>query len=486
MNLVRRGASALSKPEVDVNEMLSWDWEMTVAKCKDQPADINVKKDTVPDAQVDEEAEKKWLSEMERVESTVFDGKKLERGKSGASAREIAQEWNRADRRIGKNTTVMVDGFAINKESMLCKDWEAVPTMAGKDPRLAEPKRAKRAPVNNQDHCQVCLNGGEVHMCRLCPRSYHFECLDAEYKSKAKGHMFNCPQHQCADCEQKTTDAGGMLYRCRWCERAFCEDCLDFDKAVLLSDTLPEYELLQQPSVDQAYYVQCHVCTDAFKESPENEEVCERLIQEIDEEYERVFGHVDDLKEKLGVAPGEITKTAHVHKHESGDDSSSYVATEANTPREGSFGLTDATTIPTTGASTPAVFSTGGEDVEYLSLNPSRKRKAATASLQKIALIHENERPITRRSSSDSNLLEQMASSPATRNSKRPKTGMTVEDSIDVDSDASFVSTRSTRSTRSSTKPSGRVGSLREKVAIRSSPVRMTRTNSNLSRRSLG
>lgn len=176
--------------------MLSWDWETTVLKCKDQPADINVKKDTVVDAVVDAEAEQKWLSEMERVESSIFEGKKLARQKKGvASARDIAGEWkeeemSREARRVGKETTVMVDGFAINKESMQCKDWEAVPTMAGKDPRLAEQKRPKKAKVNPQSHCQVCLDGGEIHCCQLCPRSYHYKCLDREFKSKARGMKF--------------------------------------------------------------------------------------------------------------------------------------------------------------------------------------------------------------------------------------------------------------------------------------------------------
>ena len=45
----------------------------------------------------------------------------------------------------------MVDGFAISKESMHCADWEAVPTLAGKDPRLAEPKREKKPQIDNQE-----------------------------------------------------------------------------------------------------------------------------------------------------------------------------------------------------------------------------------------------------------------------------------------------------------------------------------------------
>lgn len=337
MTLVRRGASAISRPEIDVNDMLSWDWETTVAKCKDQPADVTVKKDAVPDAKVDEEAERKWLSEMERVESSVFDGKKLSKGNKPKSHKEIAQEFfNKEDRRIGKNTTVMVDGFAVSKESMNCAWGEAIPTMAGKDPRLVEPKRAKKAAVVPQEHCQICIDGGELHCCQLCPRAYHFDCLDKDYQVKAKGWQFNCPQHQCFDCHQGTSDAGGMLYRCRWCERAFCEDCLDFGETTLIGDTLMEYELLGYPAQTQAYYIQCPACTTNFKENPKDVKVINTLAAGIQSHYEHQFG--DGSRER------EMSSRA---------DS-----------------LTDATTIETNGVNTPLVI-----DDDYDTNNSSKKRK---------------------------------------------------------------------------------------------------------------
>ena len=154
MSLVRRGAQALSHPELDVNEMLSWDWPTMLEKCKDKPADIHVSEQTQENTIVKEEDEKKWLSQMEQVESRVFQGKKWTKAKEIGGYGDIQKEWNRKERRVGKNTTVMVDGFAVNKESMLCGDWEAVPTLAGKDPRLAEPKREKKPAVVNQEVCK--------------------------------------------------------------------------------------------------------------------------------------------------------------------------------------------------------------------------------------------------------------------------------------------------------------------------------------------
>ncbi|PBP25603.1 ISWI chromatin-remodeling complex ATPase ISW2, partial [Diplocarpon rosae] len=334
MTLVRRGASAISRPEVDVNEMLSWDWETTVQKCKDQPADVIVKKDAIPDAKVDEEAERKWLSELERVESSVFDGKKFFKGARNNTNKDIAQEFfKKEDRRIGKNTTVLVDGYAISKESMNCAWGEAIPTMAGKDSRFADPKRAKKTAPEPQSHCQICIDGGELHCCQSCPRAFHFDCLSRDYQSKARGWQFNCPQHQCFDCHQGTQDAGGMLYRCRWCEKAYCEDCLDFDQTILIGNTLMEYDLLNYSEATNAFYIQCHSCTEHFKEIPRDYALVAELAEGIQSHHDARFGN-----------------------------------RSRGSTRAGS--MTDATTVDTNGLNTPIVI-----DDEHDTQGSSKKRK---------------------------------------------------------------------------------------------------------------
>lgn len=154
MSLVRRGAQALAHPELDVDEMLGWDWPTMLKRCKDKPADILVSEQTQTNASIKEEDEKKWLAQMEQVESRVFQGKRYTKVKDPGTYGDIQREWAREERRKGKNTTVMVDGYAVSKESMLCGDWEAVPTFAGKDPRLAEPKREKKPTIVNQEVCK--------------------------------------------------------------------------------------------------------------------------------------------------------------------------------------------------------------------------------------------------------------------------------------------------------------------------------------------
>ena len=149
MSLVRRGAQTLAHPEIDVNEMMGWDFPTMLENCKDKPADHLVADPS--GISVKEDDEKKWLSQIEQVQSRLFEGKRHTKATDVNSYGGIAQEWARESRRVGKEMTVMVDGFSISKESMNCGDWEAVPTMAGKDPRLAEPKREKKAKIMNQE-----------------------------------------------------------------------------------------------------------------------------------------------------------------------------------------------------------------------------------------------------------------------------------------------------------------------------------------------
>ncbi|KAF1362859.1 ISWI chromatin-remodeling complex ATPase ISW2 [Lizonia empirigonia] len=269
--LIRRGAQTLSHPEIDITDMLSWDLETMMSKCRDNPADETQN----PDAQRSEVDEEKWLSVMERVECAVFDGKRFQRQREDKgrtmAANILPDTITREDRRRGKNTTVMVDGFAISKESMNCGDWEAVPTFAGKDPRLADPVKAKRREIVHEEHCLMCFEDGNVgHMveCKSCPRAYHYDCLAPEHQSKVSGFSgFYCSQHICTDCGKTTSDAGGLIFRCRWCPRGFCEDCLDWNQTELIGENLPEFEILGEPSPSGGFYVKCPDCVDSCKKS---------------------------------------------------------------------------------------------------------------------------------------------------------------------------------------------------------------------------
>ena len=181
-------------------------------------------------------------------------------------------------------------------------------------------------------------------------------CLDKQFKAKSKGKMqFHCPQHQCSDCEQNTTNAGGMIYRCRWCERGYCEDCLDWDKVELLGENLKEYEILGFPAITQAFYIKCPSCHDHHIEDADARIFCEKESTKIDKRYAKAVKDKDLVEAATAVA----RKT-----------------TAPPTPSES---LTSATTLESSGISTPRIV-----DADGFSSTQDRKRKAAPTSFKNI------------------------------------------------------------------------------------------------------
>ncbi|KAF2428313.1 hypothetical protein EJ08DRAFT_592340 [Tothia fuscella] len=264
-SLIRRGAQTLAHPEIDIEEMKSWDFETFLSKCADKSVDLE------DDETHDPEAEAKWLATMEKVECAVFDGQRYDRQQIQHKSDVLGEHVQRKDRRIGKNTTVMIQGYAVSKESVGCGEWEAVATRAGKDASLAEVKREKRAPIVSQEHCISCYDGGELILCNGCPRSYHAECLGPEGKFALKAMSWYCPQHRChgEGCGKKASDAGGMLYACRFCPQAYCEECLDWDKATLVGDVLDEFAVQGFPKPTTSYYILCPRCHQDQERQPE-------------------------------------------------------------------------------------------------------------------------------------------------------------------------------------------------------------------------
>ncbi|KAI9754468.1 MAG: hypothetical protein M4579_004696 [Chaenotheca gracillima] len=303
-SLMRRGAQTLTRDEIDVNEMVNWDWNTMLEKCKDKPASALT--DEAEEKNIDEE--QRWLSEMEKVETRIFDGKKYNREATNKTNSEIRQEWSREERRVGKNTTVMVDGYAVNKESMRCGDWEAVPTFAGKDDRLAEPKRAKRRKIEHQEHCQSCWEGGNLICCTGCPRAYHYTCMDKGSQSRTKTRLssFYCSQHECRKCSAKTTNAGGMMYRCRWCPAGYCEDCVDWAWTDLLGESLDEYETIGFPSIEQAFYIRCVDCRDLHGKDASTRAFFEEKAEEFKERLEGVLKAEEEEQQQRRLATQQL------------------------------------------------------------------------------------------------------------------------------------------------------------------------------------
>lgn len=127
-------------------------------------------------------------------------------------------EWRDLTKRVRSERTVMIDGFAINKESLACGEWEAFPTFSA---NFVKPPKRKRVQFDHQDWCQHCREGGELFLCNRCPRVFHAECAGWDLKELLSTPLFVCPQHNCTSCYRNTAACGGMLFRCQTCADSF-------------------------------------------------------------------------------------------------------------------------------------------------------------------------------------------------------------------------------------------------------------------------
>jgi SWI/SNF-related matrix-associated actin-dependent regulator of chromatin subfamily A member 5 len=91
--------------------------------------------------------------------------------------------------------------------------------------KAAVPKK-KGPTFINADHCQVCLDGGSLVLCPLCPVSLHLKCCGLKHSKDFQ----RCFHHHCTGCNKNLSEAGGLLYPCAVCYVAFCEDCIPSDK----------------------------------------------------------------------------------------------------------------------------------------------------------------------------------------------------------------------------------------------------------------
>lgn len=149
----------------------------------------------------------------------------------------IASEWQKLQKRVRKSRIVNVDGIGSGYGS------KSVPVLAannydleggersvfqqelgGKNGNYGEVKKNRlKAGVDfdQQDHCQVCGDGGNIVLCESCPVAVHPECVGEDPK-----HFRSCPHHRCAMCYKNAYAAGGVLFPCQSCPVSFCDDCL--------------------------------------------------------------------------------------------------------------------------------------------------------------------------------------------------------------------------------------------------------------------
>lgn len=146
----------------------------------------------------------------------------------------------------------------------------------------------------NEGHCLVCWDGGDLLLCDQCCAAYHQHCLTPAQlpKKKASGRSvavsWGCPHHECKVCSRKAHAAGGMLFRCTECPTAYCEDHCPFNTAKLNENGRePRFEELGQVKPAQAYFIQCSKNCQEFNRIRVSKGVVEaikhvqaRLVQE--------------------------------------------------------------------------------------------------------------------------------------------------------------------------------------------------------------
>lgn len=111
-----RSRAVLTSNQLSATE-LSWsNWEMILKVCpSNQITELNRRNTNINNVY----QEKAWLACTERVKTNIFDGKKVDtRFRSFSMYESLPKNLCRADRRIGKERTVMIDGFSVGKDSI--------------------------------------------------------------------------------------------------------------------------------------------------------------------------------------------------------------------------------------------------------------------------------------------------------------------------------------------------------------------------------
>lgn len=110
-SLMRR-RDLISKGHVDTRHLLSMDWQTLLEHCTEADWKEHDSADSIT-----EEEERAWLKEREHIKTNVFNGCTIQKAPRKFDE-EVILELPRADRRIGKQTTVMIDGFPVTKENL--------------------------------------------------------------------------------------------------------------------------------------------------------------------------------------------------------------------------------------------------------------------------------------------------------------------------------------------------------------------------------
>lgn len=170
-NLIRTSIRSVAVEQMNAEEMLSWNFEEILdyckvtehADCDDEASDTML---TPPSPEQSFDDEKMWLSKSERIKTDLYHGIRIPRS-STTPTNSFGLETR--GKRIIKTRVVFNKkyGCHVSKESMLCGEWEAVPTRAGKDPSLAgykAPPRNKFSHEKVNSYSDISISGAVTRL----------------------------------------------------------------------------------------------------------------------------------------------------------------------------------------------------------------------------------------------------------------------------------------------------------------------------------
>ncbi|OJJ50857.1 hypothetical protein ASPZODRAFT_106801 [Penicilliopsis zonata CBS 506.65] len=240
----RNSSSSLSSIDVD---FANWDYETVIERCSLRPGEHEFS------SKADEES---WLHRSERIQTDIFNGERVDTRRRKFRGEDLKVEClSPESRRVGKNRTLVIDGYYVNKASLECRPGEAVsPMFKGCEPMKKTEEKTDK--LMHEEMCFVCHKSHRLEQCKICPRSFHTRCM-RNYETDLWGHH-TCSSHSCSQCERKAAQAGGLIFACAACPDAFCEQCLDWSAVVFLGENTPYSMLNYHPS--NSFYVVCRQC----------------------------------------------------------------------------------------------------------------------------------------------------------------------------------------------------------------------------------
>ncbi|KAL9096943.1 MAG: hypothetical protein Q9165_000907 [Trypethelium subeluteriae] len=184
-SLLRKGTQTLSHDEVDVNAMLSWDFETMLERCRGNPADVE-RADAVDDTTLDEEA---WLSSIERVESAVFDGHYYKRKRTEPdSSQSLIAPLSKRERKQ-RTIEVETDMGTFNTSRDDLTNHDAIPSTPTPKQRLQMSNQQRRCRWCDCAYCEGCL---EFDQTELLGNELP-ELKDLDYGAVTQSFYIHCP-----------------------------------------------------------------------------------------------------------------------------------------------------------------------------------------------------------------------------------------------------------------------------------------------------